>query len=208
MVAELEDFQLTHPTVVTGRADADFYPTPRWCSVLLAEYAERQRWWEKGEHVLDPCAGEGALLDVLKERGLRTHGIELDEDRACRMMRRGHQHHGTGDALAMRWRLDRPYVGDRFSLIVTNPPFSIAEAFVQKALGELPPRGILVCLLRWSWLEPTEERETLLHRRPPLALLLPKRPKYDLKGQDSVTSAWCVWGAGGEGEYRYPWRRM
>ncbi len=179
---------------VGGRTDADHFPTPSWVSELLVQHGLRQRWWEAGDEVLDPCCGEGALLDVLAQAGLKTHGLELDPGRAGEARRRGHQ-------ASQRDSLDPEAWWPRVPVIITNPPFVLAEPFVRRALSVLPARGRLCMLLRQSWQEPVGTRGALLRETLPDVLFLPKRPRYDLRGSDSVTSAWFCWP--GQGRYGY-----
>lgn len=194
-----DDFALTSPVPVEGRARGlDHWPTPRWVTLALVRHAEARGWWERGDHVLDPCCGEGELLDVLHEAGLVTHGLELDRTRATLAMRRGHRLEGIGDAIELPWRHTSPVVGTRFPLLVMNPPFSAAEAFVRRGLAERPARGLVLALLRLSWLEPAGERGELFAAHPPDVLVLPRRPRYDGKGHDNVTSAWFVWPGTGQ----------
>jgi len=185
---EPEELVLTCPTAVTGREDHDFYPTPFWVTQTLVEYAEQQRWWQRGERVFDPACGEGALLDVLKHAGLVTLGIELDAARAKEARRRGHVAL-CGDGLGI-FDQHAEYGFDLFPLVVMNPPFSLAESFVRKAMEHRPARGLVIALLRLSWLEPAGTRGELLRATTPDVLILPKRPIYDGRGHDSVTSAW------------------
>lgn len=188
----MDDFRLTSPTVVTGRSDLDFFPTPRWCTEALLCHLQRAHdwwWWNTGvREALDPACGEGAILDVCRERGkLATLGYELDPGRAEAARQRGHQV-GVGDALERDWT--------GASLCVMNPPYLAAEAFVRKALAwrastqDNPP---IFALLRLSWLEPAGTRGELLRAHPPDVLILPRRPAFDGRGTDSITSAWFCW---------------
>lgn len=61
------------------RRPLDFYPTPSWVvGALLARHPLRP-----GTRILDPSAGDGAILDVLRAEGAETSGIELDPQRAA-----------------------------------------------------------------------------------------------------------------------------
>jgi hypothetical protein len=98
---------------------------------------------------------------------------------------------GQGDALDRSWPLTE--------FVIMNPPYSHAEAFVRKALDvreyELPPfgQGRIFALLRLSFLEPTRTRRDLLVTHNPDVLILPRRPAFDGRGTDSITSAWFCW---------------
>lgn len=183
----MSDFSLTFPVPVGGREDRDHYPTPRWCVHILFDHAYRLRAedWPNARSVLDPSCGEGVLLDVAKERGFTTYGLELDQVRAEAARERGHRM-GTGDALERSW--------PRADFVLMNPPYSHAEAFVRKALEHQRfASGPTYALLRLSFLEPTKSRRDLLTAYHPDVLILPRRPVFDGRGTDSITSAWTCW---------------
>jgi hypothetical protein len=70
-----DTFALTHPVVGRDGGDKlDYYPTPRWCTELLFEHAYKvDDRWPDARSVLDPAAGDGAILDVARERGFSTY---------------------------------------------------------------------------------------------------------------------------------------
>jgi len=187
------DFQLRPQTVVTGRSDADFYPTPRWCTLALLTQGAPP----PGASIVDPSCGEGAILDVFRERGHNTIGVEIDRERALVAAQRGHYPYNN-DALTVPWP-----EGD---WLVGNPPYSLALDFAWKAVewadwpaAPIPRRAAL--LLRLSFLEPASGRAVLFERHRPDVLILPRRPAFDGRGTDSITSAWFVW----PGEGRLVW---
>lgn len=185
-----DDFALTSPVPVGGRESHDHYPTPRWCTEALFEHASRVLdgrggiVWPNARSVLDPAAGEGAILDVARERGFATYGLDLDATRAEIARSRGHQM-GQGDALDRSW--------PRADLVVMNPPYSHAAEFVWKAVDHQWCAGLTFALLRLSFLEPASGRRALFERHPPDVMILPRRPVFDGRGTDSTTSAWFCW---------------
>ena len=48
-------------------------------------------------------------------------------------------------------------------------------------------------LLRLSFLEPASGRAVLFEHHRPDVLILPRRPAFDGRGTDNITSAWFVW---------------
>ncbi len=126
----------------TGRSDVrqadDFYRTPAWATQAILPYLIHST--ELGEgRVLDPCCGDGAILDVVKaEYGLATRGVELSEERAFKAQAKGHNiPHMTQalgqDALTKDWWPDSEY-------ILTNPPYVLAQEFIEKALEQMSLR--------------------------------------------------------------------
>lgn len=146
--------------------------------------------------MLDPCCGEGQLLDVFRERGFRTAGIELHHERAQEARRRGHEVL-QGDALQLPW--------PEADLLVTNPPFSLGAEFVEKAL-RWQGRQRIYTMLRLTFLEPVPSRRRLLIDQQPDLFILPERPAFDARGSDSVTSAWFRWPGHGRRIYLPPYR--
>ena len=176
---------------MTERAHLDHYPTPRSALTPLLALAEREAWWHPGDTVLDPSAGDGALLDVMAERGHPTVGIELHAKRATEARRKGHAI-GRGDALVKPW--------PACHVIVMNPPYTHAEAFVRRALEHRGDRGALCALLRLSFLG-SKRRASLHLAAPANVYVLSSRPRFDGRGNDTADCAWFVWGRGGGGRW-------
>ena len=83
--------------------DLQFYPTPSAVtSALLRRIGCPER-------VVDPCAGDGAILRVCSELGISSDGIELDYERARAAGVR------YGDGLSLPWGA---------GTIIMNPPFT------------------------------------------------------------------------------------
>lgn len=167
-----------------ARRPGDFYATPAWVTRAILPHLPAFAT------VLDPCAGEGAIL---REVG-GGFGIERDFERV-------HRCHAQdipcthGDALASE------AVWGRFSVCVMNPPFSQAEAFVRRALAEAAPqRATVAALLRLAFLEGIARAP--LHREHPADVyVLPRRPSFTGGGTDATAYAWFVWGPGRGGRW-------
>lgn len=81
----------------------------------------------------------------------------------------------------------------RFNVIITNPPFYLAEEFVRKALR---CADHVAMLLRLAFLE-TRKREQLHAEHPSDVFVLSRRPSFMANGAtDSAAYAWFVWGPG------------
>ena len=174
------------------RRPQDFYPTPGWVTraILphLAEDIDRGVVWE-------PAAGDGAILrEVLAFRpGLEREGrlwaTEIDEGR----VRRARE-------FAPTCHTDFLDCGPhRCSLIITNPPYSIAERFVSHALDLAGENATVAMLLRLAFLE-TRKRAPFVRRHCPDVYVLPERPSF-VEGPgrtqtDSCAYAWMVWPRG------------
>ena len=83
--------------------DTDFYPTPMWCLENIDVD------WSKFKTAHEPCRGDGRISDWLTSKGLNTSYTEITE--------------GTD---FFEW-------SNTVDLIITNPPFSLAQEFIDHA---------------------------------------------------------------------------
>ncbi len=162
----------------------DFFATPAWAvrAILphVCRYGLHYGPAGEGDTMLDPCAGDGAILRVLRETwpDAVVEGIESDEERAAKSGSR------CSDALTVGWERPR--------LILTNPPYAFAMEFVQKALLEVRLGGTVAMLLRLPWLA-SQKRAPWMRRNTPSVYVLPKRPSFTGKGTDATDYFWAVW---------------
>jgi hypothetical protein len=172
------------------RSAGDFYRTPEWVIRAILPHLPAS------DRVLDPCCGDGAILEVLRERLGITHisGIELDAPRAELARQRLYlsQWLSTLDALAIEWSC--PY------LVVMNPPYRHAEQFVRKALAEVAPGGSVFALLRVGFMG-SLKRADLWRDHPADVYVLPRRPSFTGGRTDSCDYAWFAWGPGRGGRW-------
>lgn len=122
----------------------DFYPTPAWGTRALIRHVSFNGV------ILEPCCGDGAMAEVLRETG--------NEVIASDIIDRGY---GTvADFLSVK---------RHYQNIVTNPPFNIAEALLHHALNLADEK---VCfLLRIAFLESRRRYKFFYKERPPNKLL-------------------------------------
>lgn len=125
---------------VTGKRKAsDMYETPYSLTRLLLDCVTL-----KGD-ILEPAYGKGAIIKVLQEYGYasRLWASDIsDNDLGCATIKK------TGDFLSLdTWR------SCTFNTIITNPPFSLAYQFIQRA-KEMSIQGVrdIYMLLPLSYL--------------------------------------------------------
>jgi hypothetical protein len=173
------------PVSSTGRGSPreshDYYTTPAWCVHRFLERVDLPAGdW------LDPCGGDGAIIRAA--RSIRPdatwHAIELRGECDAALER-----------LVGRRRVIASYLLAslrplRVDAIVTNPPYSLAQDFVRKALSEAPH---VAMLLRLNFLG-SEKRAGFFQRMPPDVYVLPNRPSFARGHTDSCEYGWFVWG--------------
>mgnify|MGYP006268112147 CR=1 FL=1 len=176
---------------------ADFYATPQWVTRAILPHLPRSG------ALLDPCAGDGAILRVACETvrgGIRA--IELDATRADVIARslpwadliEGDALDAGATEATEAWRVPH-------GLVLMNPPFSRAMDFVRRAVSEQAPHGgTTAALLRLSMLAGLARVE-FWRDNPCDVYVLPRRPSFTGRGTDSCEYAWFVWGPGRSGRW-------
>lgn len=172
-----------------ARSEADYYPTPAWCVQRLLDHVElpKGRW-------LEPSAGEGHILRAVHSihPRLRIDAVELRA--TCRgLLELDATCITIGDFLQI------PPVFPAYAVALGNPPFLLAQEFIEHSLRSA---GQVVFLLRLSFLE-SQKREAFFTRvGVPDVFVLPERPSFTGEGTDSCAYAWMRWIRGKKQESR------
>ena len=149
------------------RRPGDVYPTPAYCIDLLLPYIDLSRV----RRFLEPCKGTGVIYD--KVAVPHKHWCEIAEDR---------------DYLTTEFE-------DRFDLIVTNPPYSLALEFLQKSLREA---DTVIYFLPSDFLGSRRRCEFHNTNRFTHLLTVAKRPSFTGNGKtDQAVYAWFIWNRAG-----------
>ena len=164
------------------RVAEDAYPTPVWAvRALLAGCHLPGGTW------LEPAAGDGAIVRMVNacRRDVTWYACDVREE--CWPAIEPLVDDGAiGDFLQLDWS-DWPAP----AVIITNPPYSLAEAFVRKALEV--PGAVVVMLLRLNWLA-GQKRAAWLRANTPSVYVLPRRPAFVNGRTDATDYGWLVWG--------------
>jgi hypothetical protein len=161
-----------------SRSAAGICTTP-WTAVeaLLATENLPYRIWE-------PASGNGGIVLPLRDAGREVYATDLN-DRGC----------PRSEARVDFLLLAPPY--PKVDAIITNPPFSLAEQFVQTALERAP---LVIMLLRLAFLESEKRSDILdggkLARVHVFKRRLPMMHRADWAGpkaSSSIAFAWFVW---------------
>ncbi len=156
-----------------GRPTGDFYPTPRHATEALLDVETF------AGTVWEPACGDGAISTVFEERGHAVISTDLVD-------------HGYGEA-GIDFLLDYRTTANN---VVTNPPYTLAQAFVEHALGRADRK--VAMFLKLVFLE--GQRRRRMFETTPLArvwvfskrLRLPRSGgTYEQHGM--IAFAWFVW---------------
>lgn len=137
--------------------ESDFYATPADCTrAMLNEIAPRffteHRAMGKAFRILEPTAGKGAIVKVLREFFPEAHitAIELDRGRFDIL-----EATGLCDVTICGDYAQQEFGQDQFHFAPLNPPFTIAQAIVGKAIHDAQHT---VALLRLGFLGSAKRR--------------------------------------------------
>ncbi len=171
-----------------GRDPYDYYPTPPWCVHRLLDKIGLPligTWFE-------PASGDGAIVRAVhswcKDRN-KSPPLWITND-----IRQDAQSHYNKD-FSLLASLEF-FQQSEFTVFLTNPPFSLADRFLEQALRLKGPHGrppIIGMLLRLQWME-TRGRAPLMQRHTPTLAILPDRPNFTVTGNgDMCEYAWHIW---------------
>lgn len=85
---------------------------------------------------------------------------------------------------------------DPFDVLITNPPYSLAQEFVEHAWEIASPGAKLILLLRVNFFGGQKRSKWLKNFMPIECHVTPRRPKFTGKGTDSTEYARFVWQKG------------
>jgi hypothetical protein len=153
------------------RKERDCYETPAWVTAALIPHLRSLR------SVWDPACGAGKMVKALAQAGIVVDGSDIASN---------------------EWSIDFFQAGaDHHEGIITNPPYSHAQEFIEHALRLMRPNnGVIAMLLRTDY-DHAVSRQHLFsgHKRFAKKLVLTKRIKWfeNSNGQPSFNHAWFIW---------------
>ena len=173
-----------------NRHKSDYYVTPNWIIDDLFDSIPELFEDMEGRIALDPCAGGGVLHGMqafdmpypkaLRRRGWKTiHTMDIRDDSLAEIKH---------DFLQWDTKID-------YDLIITNPPFAIAEEITRKALSLVDSEsGKVIMLQRFNWYG-SKARDAFFRKYPPsLIVFHAKRPSFGgTRNTDSCEYAHFIW---------------
>lgn len=171
--------------MTSERRPHDFYATPSDVIELFLQNFDLSLF---GKEVLEPSAGNGNIITAVKVHypdkkitAVELRGEELEN------LEKVHS-----DTIIIDNFLSRNF-NQKYDIIIGNPPFSDALGFVEKSLTLLKENGVLIFLLKTSFLE-SKARHQFWQDNPLTGLYtLSKRPSFTGKGTDQASYSWFVW---------------
>lgn len=187
-----------HSSVMASRIEPpdslDFFPTPPWATRAFCQYVlPRLSWLSPRPSRMcawDPCAGEGHMAEVLRETFGAVYASDVHD-------------YGKGYAVGsfVGQGLDIAMHPGTAHWIIFNPPFRLAEEFLERAINEALV-GV-AALLRTSFIESDERYQ--FYDRHPLTLFAPYAERvpmtkgiWDPEASTATSYSWFVFRKGME----------
>jgi len=178
----------------TDRSEYDYYATPPEAVRMLLELETF------GHSIWEPACGEGHISEVLKECGYNVFSTDI--------IKRGYES-DIIDFLSF----DSEGSPTKYD-IITNPPYSKAQQFIEKALRVVRPKGKVAMFLKIQFLE-GKSRKEFFKRYPPIRiwvssdrLFCAKNGEFPTNPRDrrgSICYAWFIWQHGYNGDTIIKW---
>lgn len=174
----------------------DFYATPAWAvDAIIPKLGDLS-----ARRILEPSAGDGSIVRRLLAAGAmpeRVTAVEIDDERAAETRKICPATYGF-DFLTFKPPIS---VGSSTDLIVMNPPFCLAQEFIERALTHwLAPNGTCAVLLRLSF-ACSKKRAPFRAAHPFDVYPLASRPSFTGGSTDSADYAWFLFGKGHGGRF-------
>lgn len=169
------------------RSELDYYGTnPKTLEALLDFEDFCTDIWEPG-------SGHGNLVNVLKAKGANVWSTDIKD-------------YGCQDTITDFLSYQDSWHGD----IIMNPPYQLAEEFVEKALVLIDAGHKVAALLRLQFLEGTKRFKNLYKENPPKTVYVFTNRQVCSKVDDftegsAVAYCWMIWEKGFTGNPVIKW---
>lgn len=154
------------------RCEADRYITPEWA---IRSFLENLTPKKAPRKIIEPCAGNGAIVKVLAETYTMTDiiAVEMRPKEKTSLKNAGAHHVAIGNFLKFL-----PWMAGYPDLIISNPPYSLAQEVIEHSIKLSGPECDIVMLLRLNFFG-SQERKEFWDKHPAQQLYpLSKRPSF------------------------------
>lgn len=197
MGKSLSGTSLSGTSTKRERVDKDYYATPPESTKALLDNVE----FSDGLF-LEPCVGGGHIAEVIKERYKDSKVL------GCDLVDRGYPNTVVADFL----KEDFSFKVDN---VITNPPYSLAQEFLEKSMKVTKPGGKIAMFLKINFLEGVK-RKKMFEEFPPEYIYVFTRRQNPWRNGSSVDEngkkwsstmcfAWFVWNVGYKGDPKVRW---
>lgn len=159
-----------------ARKPADLYPTPVDCTYSLIPHIAHLL--PPDASIWEPACADGQMVDPLRQYGYRVMATDLRPDI------KGGQ--GGVDFLVP----GSLYHSQQYDAIMTNPPFSVADQFIRRALEHAP---VVVMLLKAQYWNTKNRKALFRETKPYMELNLTWRPAFLAKERGNSPLMDCMW---------------
>ncbi len=194
--------QNTSHAVMAQRAEAadslDDFPTPPWATRALLEHVVSKKDGLKQLSCLEPACGAGHMAKVLVEYFGTVYASDVHD-----------YGYGAAADFVTKTKKHLSTVPPAVDWIITNPPFRLAEDFLEVAL--LRARVGVALLTRTVFIESVGRYERIFKHNPPtrFAQFTERVPmvkgRLDKKASTATGYAWLVWEKAGKKKAQLAW---
>jgi hypothetical protein len=152
------------------RQKLDRYQTPPWVTEALIPHLRLK----PGSWINEPAAGTGQMVKALQMADFRVIASDIVKGR---------------DFLKT--------ASSQCAAVITNPPYGLADEFIQHALELMKPNSGLVAMLLRTDFDHAKQRASLFRLNPKFCkkVILTRRIRWFAKstGSPSFNHAWFIW---------------
>ena len=172
---------------LTNRAEKDFYATPTEAVEMLLEMETFSK------DIWEPACGHGHISKVLEAHGHNVYSTDLVD--------RGYGHGGFDFLKCSNTNQDTD--------VITNPPYSKAQEFVEKAMEVIAEGHKVAMFLKLTFLEGKNRRRMFERYPPKVVYVSTSRLSCGKNGVEWMPScicyAWFCWVKGFHGDPIIRW---
>jgi Methylase of polypeptide chain release factors len=171
-----------------SKESLDYYQTPQWAVEELLKYEQFDG------NILEPCSGSGSISKVLEKYGYQVDSFDIRNDIDI---------YGTRGIDFLKYE-------GKCNNIITNPPYNIAQAFIEKSIAVADRK--IAMLLKLSFLESIKRYDMFKNTPFKTLYVFSKRVQMypggtgiNNKKNGPIAFAWFVWEHGYKGSPFIDW---